>query len=334
MAPKMRLTAVEFESKYGDLVRVDYAAYKTAYTLRKALAGRQPPVYVTDGVLKVWFHSYSRPADAINVSSDEELLRVCGHYLYALAGEHSSVDMLTRALTKQQPPVYADAKIVRKWLLEHFNLARIHSAGHLELKYGTRIRESLPEVPAAQELRIWLRSHLRIEASLVTCQTWVSRDWSTSGRLLSIQCIEDEVGERLRLPRYRDSFGPDVVVSLVETLAEGQPPVFVTATLLRQWYARFHPASGPIRIEDAEELERYVGEEIRRVYAGMDRRALQTALSRRLKPVFVGQRTLRTWTEKYQKTTSRCAMVFKRPAAVVSRAQPVRKRPLTGCDSI
>ena len=37
MAPKMRLTAFEFESKYGDLVRVDYAEYKTAYTLRKAL---------------------------------------------------------------------------------------------------------------------------------------------------------------------------------------------------------------------------------------------------------------------------------------------------------
>ena len=71
----------------------------------------------------------------------------------------------------------------------------------------------------------------RFEAHSVSKLRWcrarrgVSRDWSTAGKLLSIQCIEAEVGDRLRLPEYRQLFGSDTAQSLVETLAEGQPPV-------------------------------------------------------------------------------------------------------------
>ena len=81
MAPKPRFTAADFETKYGVLARGEYEHCQTVRTLAKALAQRSPPVYVTDGVLKVWFHQFSRPPDAIHVSSQKELVRVCGAYL-------------------------------------------------------------------------------------------------------------------------------------------------------------------------------------------------------------------------------------------------------------
>ena len=49
-----RLTAVQFEAQYGDLVRREYAEHSTARTLRRALEERRPPVLVSEGVLKVW----------------------------------------------------------------------------------------------------------------------------------------------------------------------------------------------------------------------------------------------------------------------------------------
>ena len=125
-------TVAVFETEYGTLARGEYAHCKTSRTLAKALARREPPVYVTDAVLKVWFHNVSRPPDAIHVSSQQELVRACSGYLDVLAAEHNSDYSLQRALTRQQPPVYADGKVLRSWLREHMQLVRIHSAGHLE----------------------------------------------------------------------------------------------------------------------------------------------------------------------------------------------------------
>ena len=62
MAPKF--TAELFQEKYGDVVSAHFAQYTTAHTLRVALSQRKPPIIVTDGMLKVWyhgFHSASRP---------------------------------------------------------------------------------------------------------------------------------------------------------------------------------------------------------------------------------------------------------------------------------
>ena len=90
MVPKSLLTAAVFETEYGALARGEYAHCKTPRTLAKALAQREPPVSVTDAMLKVWFHNFSRPPDAIHVSSQQELVRVCGGYLDVLAAEHNS----------------------------------------------------------------------------------------------------------------------------------------------------------------------------------------------------------------------------------------------------
>ena len=67
MAPKVKLTAALFQERYGDLVSEHFAQYTTAHTLRVALSERKPPIIVTDGMLKMWyhgFHSASRPPES------------------------------------------------------------------------------------------------------------------------------------------------------------------------------------------------------------------------------------------------------------------------------
>ena len=97
----------------------------------------------------------------------------------------------------------------------------------------------------------------------------------------------------MRLPQYRKSFGIEHVHSLVEALAEGQPPVCAEASLLRRWYVKFHPDSGPLRIGTADELEELLGHELRLRYAGLI--ALHSVLSRGPELVSMDRQVLRTW---------------------------------------
>ena len=85
MAPKSKITAAVFQETYGDLVAGEYPHCTTAYTLRVALANRQPPIVVSDAMLKVWFQTQRIPDGAVKVSSAQELQDKCGDFLGALA---------------------------------------------------------------------------------------------------------------------------------------------------------------------------------------------------------------------------------------------------------
>ena len=171
------------------------------------------------------------------------------------------------------------------------NAEPVFSAAHLELKFGDRIRQNNDARGMdAAALRVWLRTELKVDASERTCQTWRIREWSTADRLLCIADIEASIGVRLRLQQYRACFTEDAVNALVETLTEGQPPVYLAdPILLRQWYVKFHPDSGPTRIATAEQLEELLGDELREYYADMKSCALTTALSRRPKAVLLSR---------------------------------------------
>ena len=81
--------------------------------------------------------------------------------------------------------------------------------------------------------------------------------------------MEEELGDRLRLPEYAGRFASDdIAKGISEDLAEGQPPVLVGALTLRQWYTKYHPDSGSLEYQTAEKLEDEMGDEIRREYAG------------------------------------------------------------------
>ena len=55
MPPKSdKISADDFEKKYGKLVREKYAEFGTAYKLDKALRAHKPAICMTQGLLKQW----------------------------------------------------------------------------------------------------------------------------------------------------------------------------------------------------------------------------------------------------------------------------------------
>ena len=172
-APKVKLTAALFHELYGNLVSEQFAEYTTARTLRVALSQREPPIIVTDGMLKIWFAKFRLPSDAVTVSSAEELHRRYGDLLPALAAQNPTAYRLTRVLKARTPPLYVSDAVLKQWLLRYFDAEPINSAGHLELKYGDRIREHAEAATfEAADLRVWLRTVLKVDASEQTCRTW------------------------------------------------------------------------------------------------------------------------------------------------------------------
>ena len=119
--------------------------------------------------------------------------------------------------------------------------------------------------------------------------------------------------------------------------------------MLRQWYAKYHPDSGPLRISNADELESLLGEDLRTYYGDLTDRALHAALQQRVKPVLLGHRVVRTWIQQYRPESvsrKRPSSAMKRPAATMKRpaaalsvsndapAEPPRKRAATASVSI
>ena len=82
---------------------------------------------------------------------------------------------------------------------------------------------------------------------------------------------------------------------MADLLREQQPPVRVSSLVLRQWYAKYHPDSVPLRYDSVAELEDGMGDALRRDYAGLRYKALRTALGKRRKVVLVPQKVCQTW---------------------------------------
>ena len=187
MAPKVKLTAALFHERYGDLVSEHFAQHTTAYTLRIALSQRKPPIIVTDGMLKIWFAKFRLSHGALTVSYAEELHGRYGDVLCALATQNPTAYRLMRVLKGRTPPVHVSDAVLKQWFQRYFDAVPINSAGHLELKYGDRIREHAEAASfEAAELRVWLRTVLKVDASEKTCRTWRVRSWSTAGRLRAL----------------------------------------------------------------------------------------------------------------------------------------------------
>ena len=229
------------------------------------------------------------------------------------------------------------------------SIKNIDSAGHLELYYGERIRsDAAANGMHAEALTKWLRNEASVSVSARTCTHWRSKDWSTSGKLLTPESIEEDQGERLRLNEYATRFADDATADdLANALAEGQPAVLVNALTLRQWYTKYHPNSGPMRIESAEALGNALGAALRTTYAGLKKDALSATLGRRRKPVLVGIKVCKGWLEQYATTAAikkrpasassyepPAAGILKRPAAVSSDDGPAKKRPAASTPTV
>ena len=62
---------------------------------------------------------------------------------------------------------------------------------------------------SANALSQWMLRSLQVSVPARICQTWLSRDCSTSGKLLVCEDVEKELGERLRLGEHRERFASE-----------------------------------------------------------------------------------------------------------------------------
>ena len=74
-------------------------------------------------------------------------------------------------------------------------------------------------------LAYWLLREHEVSAPARVCETWLSREWSSSGGLYTTAAVEEALGERLRLNQYRQEFTTDDSAKVLsQVLSESQPP--------------------------------------------------------------------------------------------------------------
>ena len=124
--------------------------------------------------------------------------------------------------------------------------------------------------------------HLRI------CKKFLTTTWSSSGRILTPEALEEATGERLRLQECSDKFLSDELAGVfVVALAESQPALQVPVLILRRWFAEYHPDCGSLLHAIAEELEEALGDELWCVYQGLGYKALPARLGSGRKAVLI-----------------------------------------------
>ena len=74
----------------------------------------------------------------------------------------------------------------------------------------------------------------------------------------------------MRLQEYTENHTSDALAGKLATvLAESQPPLQVSALILRQWFTKYHPDSGALACATVKGLESALGDVLRSVYQGM-----------------------------------------------------------------
>ena len=164
------ITAPQFEKRYGAMCRAEYSEYTGCDALRTVLLQRLPPIDVPRGVLTQWLKRRSvKPADAITVSSAEELQEKYGVLVKNLLLAHPTAYKLCQALRSESPAVYCSDGIAKQWMKKYGTVLKcIDTAGHLELHCGSRIREDDKAGLIAPELKVWLQTELHVDASVST----------------------------------------------------------------------------------------------------------------------------------------------------------------------
>ena len=326
-----RMTAAELQRLHGGLLATAPYVDLSPYRLVKALA--EQGIIITEPLARMWASKYRTPAGAERVESADELEERYGADARELVAGDMTAYKLCVAFRKRSFKVSMSDSVAKAWLAKYGGVAAVQevlTAGHMELWYGARVRAEFDGANGAA-LRTWLLEHCSVRASERVCQAWLSRDWSCSGKLVSVHAVERDLGERLRLAEYAEYFGSeDRAQALADRLSEGDPCFFVSALLLRQWYARCRPRSGPLRYDTAADLEAGLGAELRQQYPGMKSGRLQTVLGQRIKAVLVGRRTVETWLACFGAPAPRMparplARCLRRPAAAAKGA-PAAKR--------
>ena len=133
--------------KFGPSVTVHaVATLITESHRRQALTKRNPPIRLNEGAAKHWWKHYRQGQSANGVTSAQELEDKYGAIVRRLAVENRTAHKLVSALKKLDTPLHVTEGIAKQWLLKYYGpLQHIESAGHLETKYGDKIRTHGPK---------------------------------------------------------------------------------------------------------------------------------------------------------------------------------------------
>ena len=100
--------------------------------------------------------------------------------------------------------------IAGRWLRAHGGINarwKGDNAAHLERDWGARIREHLAlDDSDPSVLSSWMLTTLGVSVPSRVCLAWLKRDWASSGALLVSDAVESNLGDRLRLHEYEQSF--------------------------------------------------------------------------------------------------------------------------------
>lgn len=122
------------------------------------------------------------------------------------------------------------------WFHHCFSRDRINKSGFHSIVFNAWYVFATMFFSGAR-LLTWLMSEAKVSVPCRICQHWLTKDWSSSGKLLTIEAVEEACGERLRLRQYSGQFANDEQAqSMSEILRESDPPLCVSNLLLRQWY--------------------------------------------------------------------------------------------------
>ena len=218
-----------------------------------------------------------------SVCSAQELDDRYGDVVRSLVMEKTTAYQLCKALRERASPVYVSDGVAKQWLAkQRIGQVAVQNCGHLESRLGDRIRAHFAVPVSGDELSHWLLHEHGHRVPVAVCRAWIDRTWSYEGVCVSSLAVEEKLGERLRLVQYSQCFATDEdAKSLSDALSESQPPWKVSPAVLRQWYTRYHPSSGPLKYETAAALDEALGDRLRSVYvaAGVGFRAMRVALA-------------------------------------------------------
>ena len=149
----------------------------------------------------------------VRFGSAEELEDAWGDRIRHLGQDNPTAYLLCQALRKLDTPVLVSDAIAGRWLKEYCGISvrtKINNAAHLEQDWGARIREHLAGAAIEPgDLSKWLLSTSSVSVPPRVCQSWLTRDWASSGEFLVPLAVEQELGQKLRLDEYQESFADE-----------------------------------------------------------------------------------------------------------------------------
>jgi hypothetical protein len=316
-----KCTAAQLQAWLGPALDVPpLSLAPSPYLLHIALVRSYPGLCVTSACVKTWWDLCKVGNEHLRITSMQELEDKHGDLIRPLAVENKTSFKLCKAMRDMDPPIYVIDSIARSWLRKHGphgEVRHIASAGSLEMQYGDRIREECIIDIDSDLLSSWLYKSLSVCAPRRVCQKWLDTDWSSSGHFLSPISVEESMGDRLRLKEFAHMFNDADMAQVLSTrLLEGQPPITVSVSILRQWFVKYHPASGPLRYDSTVKLEECLGDHMRSVYGALKSCALGTALRQRIKSVEVSREILGQWIRQFR-FPNPMNICKKRPASMI-----------------